>query len=95
MLSWWAPCCVSPALLPIRALAQDARTAAPNAKGSIIIDGKMTDLPYAYALHFAFAQQPKPETILIPRRNRFPKAVTDPFARMKARGSGNGGSEFT
>ena len=50
MLSWWVTVLLC-LLLSGRALAQDASSTAgaPNAKGSIIIDGKATDLPYAYA----------------------------------------------
>ena len=86
-------------LLPITiALAQDAAAhpVAPNAKGGIAIDGKMTDLPYAYAFTAPALSSRKPETILILSAQPLsPKAVTDPFARMKARNDGNGMLEFT
>jgi len=97
MLSWWGTVLLC-LLLSGRALAQDASVTAgaPNAKGSIIIDGKATDLPYAYAYTAPALSSRKPETILILAAQPLPpKSVTDPFARMKARGSGNGMLEFT
>ena len=84
-------------LLSGRALAQDASVTAgaPNAKGSIIMMARRPTCPMPTPTAPALSSR-KPETILILAAQPLPpKAVTDPFARMKARGSGNGMLEFT
>jgi len=94
---WWMAALAVVVLIAAQLSPAFAQSDAPNATGGITINGKTTDLPYAYAFAGQSLSSRKPETTLIlANKPLSAKSVTDKFARMReARTNGLQRLEFT